>query len=274
MHSWSGRRRFARHRPLLRPWLCAHARRGPRCWRCQLERSIGRCVATGHAFALPPIARMEACRRRQGKGVSDAGDVTAISALYWPLASVSPIWEDAPSRGPAGAPLDAGGARRTRILANRHPFVGYNRLCRGPGGSSSWVPFGLTIGGWRGRLGLLRHSPRAISSKKTAYFVVGGDQQSWSCRAGLPRGPSLLPWSGRPSHRAKVRKKARSCSYRAGPTVARTGTLSTLGPDREGARAAICLISRAPVSSVALGLPRAASGPFSAARSLWLIAAE
>src|SRR5262245_65970015 len=33
--------------------------------------------------------------------------------------------------------------------------------------------FGLTIEGWWGRLGLLRHSPRAISAKKTAYFVVG-----------------------------------------------------------------------------------------------------
>jgi hypothetical protein len=33
--------------------------------------------------------------------------------------------------------------------------------------------FGLTIEGWWGRLGLLRHSPRAISTKKTAYFVTG-----------------------------------------------------------------------------------------------------
>src|SRR5690242_6374178 len=33
--------------------------------------------------------------------------------------------------------------------------------------------FGLSIEGWWGRLGLLRHSPRAISSKKTAYLVAG-----------------------------------------------------------------------------------------------------
>jgi len=33
--------------------------------------------------------------------------------------------------------------------------------------------FGLSIEGWWGKLGLLRHSPRAISTKKTAYFVVG-----------------------------------------------------------------------------------------------------
>jgi hypothetical protein len=33
--------------------------------------------------------------------------------------------------------------------------------------------FGLSIEGWWGKLGLLRHSPRAISTKKTAYFVAG-----------------------------------------------------------------------------------------------------
>ena len=33
--------------------------------------------------------------------------------------------------------------------------------------------FGLTIEGWWGKLGLLRPSPRAISTKKTAYFVAG-----------------------------------------------------------------------------------------------------
>jgi hypothetical protein len=33
--------------------------------------------------------------------------------------------------------------------------------------------FGLTIEGWWGRLGLLRHSPRSISTKKTAYLVAG-----------------------------------------------------------------------------------------------------
>lgn len=44
-------------------------------------------------------------------------------------------------------------------------------------GAPAWFillgAFGLSIEGWWGKLGLLRHSPRAISSKKTAYFVAG-----------------------------------------------------------------------------------------------------
>jgi len=44
-------------------------------------------------------------------------------------------------------------------------------------GAPAWfilfAAFGLTIEGWWGRLGLLRPSPRGISTKKTAYFVTG-----------------------------------------------------------------------------------------------------
>jgi hypothetical protein len=47
----------------------------------------------------------------------------------------------------------------------------------GYAGAPAWfillAAFGLTIEGWWAKLGLLRHSPRAISTKKTTYFVTG-----------------------------------------------------------------------------------------------------
>ncbi len=52
-------------------------------------------------------------------------------------------------------------------------LVGLAGYAEAPGWFILLGAFGLTIEGWWGRLGLLRHSPRAISSKKTAYFVVG-----------------------------------------------------------------------------------------------------
>ena len=61
-----------------------------------LERSISRCVAMRCSPrrwpAWKPVGGARARRKRRRL------------ALYWPLAYVSPIWEDAPSAGPAGAP--------------------------------------------------------------------------------------------------------------------------------------------------------------------------
>jgi len=52
-------------------------------------------------------------------------------------------------------------------------LVGLAGYVEAPGWFILMGAFGLMIEGWWGRLGLLRHSPRALSTKKTAYFVAG-----------------------------------------------------------------------------------------------------
>jgi hypothetical protein len=91
------------------------------------------------------------------------------SGFHWPLVSISPIWEDAPSAGTAGAPSVAERMYDWLIVI----LVGMAGYAEAPGWFILLGAFGLSIEGWWGRLGLLRHFPRAISTKKTAYFVVG-----------------------------------------------------------------------------------------------------
>jgi hypothetical protein len=52
-------------------------------------------------------------------------------------------------------------------------LVGLAGYAEAPGWFILLGAFGLSIEGWWGRLGLLRHSPRALSTKKTAYLVAG-----------------------------------------------------------------------------------------------------
>jgi hypothetical protein len=52
-------------------------------------------------------------------------------------------------------------------------LVGLAGYVEAPGWFVLLGAFGLSIEGWWRRLGLLRHAPRALSTKKTAYFVAG-----------------------------------------------------------------------------------------------------
>src|SRR5262245_27579898 len=126
----------------------------------------------GHAYTLPCCSSlgslsMEAFRADQGK----AGLVFVAPAAprCWPLASACPIWED--SGVPAHlAPLEAAERMYDWLIVILVGLAGY---VEAPGWFILLGAFGLMIEGWWGRLGLLRHSPRALSTKKTAYFVAG-----------------------------------------------------------------------------------------------------
>ena len=111
---------------------------------------------------------METRRWPQSKasGCGRAGE----PVRYWPLASIRPIWENVPSAAAAGAPLTVAERMYDWLIVILVGLAGY---VEAPGWFILLGAFGLTIEGWWGKLGLLRHSPRAISTKKTAYFVAG-----------------------------------------------------------------------------------------------------
>jgi hypothetical protein len=110
---------------------------------------------------------MEACRPRQGKPPI-AFSRRRRCRHRWPLASARPIWDnDAPARL---APSKVAERMYDWLIVILVGLAGY---VEAPGWFILLGAFGLSIEGWWGRLGLLRHSPRALSTKKTAYFVAG-----------------------------------------------------------------------------------------------------
>jgi hypothetical protein len=108
---------------------------------------------------------MEACRLGQGKAplVRLAGGAALLAAGFGPV-------NLGKCRLPAPGALEVAEPMYDWLILILVGLAGY---VEAPGWFILVAAFGLTIEGWWGRLGLLRHSPRALSSKKTAYFVAG-----------------------------------------------------------------------------------------------------
>jgi hypothetical protein len=106
---------------------------------------------------------MEACRPGEGKTPIVVGSPAALLAAGFGPANLGK-WLPAP-----GA-LEVAERMYDWLIVILVGLAGY---AEAPGWFILFGAFGLTIEGWWGRLGLLRHSPRALSSKKTAYFVAG-----------------------------------------------------------------------------------------------------
>ena len=180
--SW-GRPPFARRRPPPPPWPCA-CRRGPcRCVAGKVNQSV-----RSHAYTSVSDAAIEACRARQGKAPNRSpprhGRWRSFSAAGFRDPDLG-RWQGKASR-----------TRRTAMVASRMYdwliviLVSLAGYVEAPAWFILLGAFGLTIEGWWGKLGLLRHSPRAVSTQKDGLFRGRGHRQPRTCGTRLSAGPN------------------------------------------------------------------------------------
>src|SRR5262245_7396604 len=113
---------------------------------------------------------MEARRRRQGKASGGCSRRRRGTGVL--------LAAGLPAANLGRCTVRRRGGRPLRVAERMYDWlililVGLAGYLEAPGWFILLGAFGLTIEGWWGRLGLLRHSPRAISTKKTAYLVAG-----------------------------------------------------------------------------------------------------
>jgi hypothetical protein len=115
-------------------------------------------------------AAIEAWGTRQGKAANDPPRAHGLGPRSLPLASATLIWEDGNERRQNWRTAMVASRMYDWLIVILVSLAGY---VEAPAWFILLGAFGLTIEGWWGKLGLLRHSPRALSTKKTAYFVAG-----------------------------------------------------------------------------------------------------